>query len=121
MRRRAGNSGHALLGTMAFVVLMMLLWMASFAQLSGYTRVEKASYLRDAQATGPVEAMAWGLELLQTGLPPSNPYSCRMTASTGRSFVIAYTETAALKYTVTVRPALESDSELPAAPDRFSP
>ena len=117
------SSGHALVGTMAFLVLMMLLSVAAFARLTGYTRVERACQVRCDRATGQTRALAWGLKLLETDHPPTSPYACRVTPDSDatRVFVITFEETAPLQYTVSVRPADAGDALVPAAPSTFKP
>ena len=114
--------GHALIGTMVFIVLAMLLWAAVYAQMASALRVEKACKLRLDQAKGPVRAMAWGLSLLETGKPPCNPYSCKVSFDDqpGKEFVITFTRIEENKYKVEVRPATESDSLLPPPPSNFN-
>ena len=119
MRRLSKQSGHALMGTMAMLVLVMLLWLAAFGQLSSYVRVQKACQLREERSTGPARALSWGLTLLETGLPPSDPYSCRVSPSEGQTFVVTFTQTFPDGYTVTVHPAGPDDDCLPVAPAQF--
>ena len=119
MRRRTRQSGYALVSTMVCLVLMMLLWTAAFSHLGGYLRLEKAVQTREARDDGATRALAWGLSLLETNLPPSNPYSCRVDPGFGQEFVITYTSAETLRYAVSVRPATNSDSMLPLAPNKF--
>lgn len=123
MTRPHSLSGHILLSTMAFLVLAMILWLAAFGQIAGYGRIEKASRIRQDRATQSMRALAWGLALLESGLPPTNPYSCLVTPDSGtaRQFVITFQRTSwtERKYTVSVRPATPSDALLPPAPTQF--
>ena len=123
MTRPHSPSGHILLSTMAFLVLAMILWLAAFGQIAGYGRLEKVSRIRQDRATQSMRALAWGLALLESGLPPTNPYSCLVTpdSGTGRQFVITFQRTSLTprKYTVSVRPATPSDALLPLAPTYF--
>ena len=113
------HTGHALVGTMCFLVLMMLLWLAAFSHLGSYMRVEKATQTRQARDGGCTREMAWGLTLLETGLPPTNPYSCRVVPGNGQTYVIKFTSYVALRYSVSVRPATSGDNSLPNAPGKF--
>ena len=119
-RRGTGCRGHALLGTMAFLVLAMLMWLAAFAHVGGYIRVEKACQLRNARSDGPTRAMAWGLTLLEGGVPPSNPYSCRMAVNSGLTYVVTFNESPQWTFAVTARLAGPADGQLPAAPAQFA-
>ena len=123
MTRPHSPSGHILLSTMAFLVLAMILWLAAFGQMASYGRLEKASRIRQDRATQSMRVLAWGLALLESGLPPTRPYSCLVTpdSGTGRQFVITFQRTSwtPRKYTVSVRPATSLDTLLPPAPTHF--
>ena len=121
MTRPRRQSGHALVGTMASLVLMMLLSMAAFEHLSGYLRVENACQVRRDRATGQTQALAWGLALLETGVPPEDPYSCLVTPNSDptRVFVVTFRIIEPLKYSVSARPAKANDDWQPIAPTTF--
>ena len=121
MTRPRRQSGHALVGTMGFLVLMMLLSIAAFEHLSGYVTVEKACQVRHDRATGQTRALAWGLALLETGVPPSDPYSCRVAPDSDptRVFVVTFSVTAPLEYSVLARPATAQDDSWPVVPETF--
>ena len=65
--------------------------------------------------------MAWALTLLETGQPPSDPYSCRMEPQDGCFFVVTFTTTQAtpLTYRIDILPAAGEDNGLPYAPPNF--
>ena len=119
MRDPRSSSGHALVGTMGFLILAMFLWAAAFAHATSCVRTLKACQLR-AEADRPTRTLAWGLALLETGLPPADPYSCRVQPDGNSEFVLTFQETLPLQYAVTVRPATTSDASLPQAPASFS-
>jgi hypothetical protein len=114
-------SGHALLGTMASLVLMMLLWIAAFGHLSGYLRAEKEVQARQDRITNPTRAMAWAFKLLETGTPPSTPYSCRMgpDSDPAHEFVATFQRLWPHRWSVSIRPSGPADSTLPLAPESF--
>ena len=120
LRRR--RPGHALIGTMTFLVLVMFLWLAAFGQLGSYARAEKFCLLRHDRAIGPTRALAYGLALLETGVPAQTPYACRYIPDpiSGRQFVITFQETAPAVYHVAVAPAGPGDDSLPVAPKQFT-
>jgi hypothetical protein len=122
MTPRRRRRGHALIGTMTFLVLVMFLWLAAFGQLSSCARAEKVCLLRHDRAIGPTRALAYGLALLETGVPEPNPYACRYTpdAVSGRQFVITFQESAIGVYHVAVAPAGPEDDSLPLAPKQFT-
>lgn len=119
MSTRRARSGHILLGTMTFLVLAMLAWLAAFSALSSNVRTAKLFLLRQDREYGAVRALAWGLALLETGDPPANPYSCRGTVDTGTTFVMTFTLPSPTEATVSVRPATAGDAALPWAPAEF--
>jgi len=88
-RRRRGN---ALVGTMIFLVLSMLLWTAVYQQAASQLRVEKALTARAEHADRLKRATAWALTLLETDKPPvgaSRRYSCRMILD-GQTYLVTY-------------------------------
>jgi hypothetical protein len=113
-------SGHALLGTMASLVLMMFLWTAAFGHLSGYLRAEKEVQARQDRITNPTRAMAWAFKLLETGKPTS-PYSCRMRPDSdpAHEFVATFQRLWPHRWSVSIRPAGPGDVTLPLAPSSF--
>jgi hypothetical protein len=111
--------GHVLLGTITFLILAMLAWMVAFSSLSSSVRSARLFLLRQDRDHGAVRALAWGLALLETGNPPTSPYSCRATVDTGRVFVITFTLVPENQATIAVRPATTADSALPSAPTEF--
>ena len=119
MNATGRHGGHALFMTLATLVIMMLLWMVAFGQISSWLRTEKAHLYSQDRALGPTRAMAWGLKLLETGEPPVTPYACRANVGDAGEFVITFALTAPLQYQVAVRPATQQDEDLPAAPTEF--
>jgi hypothetical protein len=114
--------GYSLGGTMIFLVLVALLWEGVFFQMAGYLRAEKVLSEYRTGRQGCSHALAWALALLETGVPPENPYVCRMapTDDPADIYVATFQRAANLRYTVTVRPATEGDELLPSAPSSFS-
>jgi hypothetical protein len=119
MSSRSHRSGHVLLGTMTFLILAMLAWLAAFSALSSNVRTARMFLLRQDHDHGAVRALAWGLALLETGDPPGSPYSCRATVDTNRTYVMTFTLTPPNQASVSVRPATAGDSTLPYAPEEF--
>ena len=81
VRSSARHAGHALIGTMIFLVLSMLLFAAMHQQVASHLRVEKTLRVRTERADRLKRAAAWGLSLLETGQPlvgPDSAYRCRM-------------------------------------------
>ncbi len=99
------------------------MWLGVVKQIGTYLRIEKSFQQQQNYYDGCVRALSWGVTLLETGLPPANPYSCtvQVGSDSSQSFVITFEQTADLNYTVTARPADTGDFALPAAPENFSP
>ncbi len=112
--------GHALACTMIFLVLAMLLWTSTFRQTAGWLRTETAQIVRNERELRSARAMAWALTLLETGLPPSAPYSCRAEIAAGEFYVLTFESEQAQRRLVSVRPAQSADLLLPLAPATFA-
>jgi len=118
------QTGHSLAGTMVFLILAMLLWMAVHRQTAGHLRAEKACRIRLENSTGPRRAAATALSLLETGEPPvglGEWYRCRVLLADG-AYVVTYTrtDTDPLTYSVHVRAKTSpSDDSWPVAPETF--
>ena len=119
MSTRSHRRGHVLLGTMAFLALAMLAWVAAFSALSSNLRTAKVLMIRQDREHGAIRALAWGLALLETGTPSENPYSCRVDVDSGRIYVITFNLSSPTEATVSVRPATAGDASLPLAPEEF--
>lgn len=115
------NKGHTLAGVIIFLLLVTLFFKGALSQIGSYLRVEKACYIQHSGRKGCTSALAWGLTLLETGLPPELPYSCRMVSpyNANEVFVTTFTQTAGINYSVNVRPAGLDDESLPPAPESF--
>jgi hypothetical protein len=121
MKNRCRHTGHALAGTMMFLLIAMIMWLSVTRQLGTYLRMEKSSQSLQLYNDTTIRALSWGLTLLETGLPPSNPYSCKMRVGRNslQTFVVSFIRTSNLHYTVTARPADGGDDSLPEAPENF--
>ena len=117
---RARRSGHALVGTMGFVTLAMFFWLVAFTQTDGQLRLGKSSQVRQDYSVGEARALAWAAALLETGAPPTNPYSCRMSPDLTRTLVATFKKTGEREYEISIRNAQPEDSSLPTAPSKFN-
>jgi type II secretory pathway pseudopilin PulG len=122
MKKTNRNSGYTLTGVIIFLVIVTILWASVMSRIGGYLRTEKAFSTRHAQQNGFTHALAWGVTLLETGLPPAADYSCLMTSpvDSNNVFVTVFSHTADNHYTINVRPANELDMWLPVAPGTFN-
>ena len=123
MRKFSGHSGHALFGTMMFLLIVMILWLGVMRQVATCTRIEKNFQSQQSYYDSCIRSLSWGLALLETGIPPSDPYSCKMQVGEddSQTFVVTFTKISELNYAVEARPAGLSDELLPSAPETFTP
>ena len=123
MKKISRNSGHALFGTLVFLLLVMIIWLGVARQVATCIRIEKNFQAQKSYYDTCIRALSWGLSLLETGIPPSDPYSCKVLVGENNSqtFVVTFTKITDLNYTVTARPAELSDELLPSAPETFTP
>jgi len=130
---RAKSSGHALAGTMIFLALVLMLQLSVQQQTASAIRVEQAARQHAAQSAGGVRALATGLTLLETGLPPDDDWSCRINlppagqpndpfcAAVPTDWILTFRKDHGHEWNVSVRPASDDDNTLPAAPATFLP
>lgn len=122
MKKSHRRFGYTLTGVIIFLVIATILWASVMSRIGGYLRTEKSFRIRHMQQNGFTHALAWGLTLLETGLPPEDDYSCLMASpvDSNNVFVTTFTQTADSYYTINVRPATELDMWLPHAPATFN-
>ena len=78
---------------LVFIALMLCLYGVAYRQVAAALRIESTRVLQAQRDEGSVHALATGLALLETGLPPSSPYVGALTidTSTGqRSFTLTF-------------------------------
>jgi hypothetical protein len=74
--------GYAMTLVLIFIVLFLALLGVVYRELAGTLRIESLHSLEVQRDTGSVHALARGLALLESGLPPTNPYACGVTIET---------------------------------------
>ena len=87
------RKGYAMVFVLVFIALILSLHSVAHRHISAALRLEGARTLRRQRDAGPTHALAKGLELLETGLPPRKQYVCATTIDTSqgpRSFTITY-------------------------------
>jgi hypothetical protein len=82
MRRTAQKSGYALMIVTVSVVLLLLLFGLAYGYTTAALRIETVRTLQQQRDEGTIHAIARGLTLLETGLPPSSPHVCEVTILT---------------------------------------
>lgn len=93
MRTGKPRRGYAMVLALVFIALMLSIYSVAYRDVAAALRMETARTLRRQRDEGSMVALARGLALLETGLPPADPYVCAVTidTSTGsRSFTVTF-------------------------------
>jgi hypothetical protein len=120
-RQRNDRNGYAMLIVLIFLMLMLTFFGISQRYLGEAVRIEEARMRTRDRDEGSVHAMAAALDLLETGLPPSDPYTCATdmeTAAGTRSFTVTYSSLSGRRWAIQVVPTLPTDSP-PPMPSTF--
>jgi hypothetical protein len=99
-----------------FLVLFLMFLGMAYAQLTSALRIETAHAQQVVRDQGSIPAVARGLALLETGLPPSNPYVCAVTITglTGaRSFTVTFTLEGGNNWSVRAAPTVPNENPQP--------
>jgi len=123
MRRRSMlHGGYAVMLVLVFNVLFLAMLSVAYRGVASALRAESARTLQVRRDEGATAALARGLALLETGLPPSNPYLCCVTLDTSagpRSFTVTFTLVDESTWTVRAAPTLPGENP-PLMPDMLS-
>ena len=93
MRKKHSRSGFAMMLVLVFIVLFLGLLGVALRQTAAALRIESVRIMQTERDEGSIHAVALGLTLLETGLPPADPYVCGVdiTTSSGvRSFTVTF-------------------------------
>jgi hypothetical protein len=113
---------------LVFIGLVLSFFSLSYRHLVAALRVETAGTLIAERDEGSTAALGAGIALLETGVPPSDVYSCGITVETTqgpRSYVVSYVhvsdgEEGKQTWSVESRPMGDFE-EPPAMPGAFEP
>jgi hypothetical protein len=100
---------------LVFLAVALMLIAVSQRQLASMLRVERARTQVELCDQGPLLALAQALQLLETGLPPTDPYVGETTVDTPlgeRSYTVTFTSAGPDQWNVDAVPT----SGLPPAP-----
>jgi len=105
---------------LVFIALMLSMYSVAYRHVAAALRIETARTLRTQRDEGSIHALARGVALLETGLPPSDPYVGGVTLDTPtgeRSFAVTYTSEEGDTWSVHAAPTgpLEDPEPLPAS------
>lgn len=110
------RTGYAMLLVLVLNALLLGIYGVAFRHLSAAIRVESArahSYRRDE---GSLKAVTQAMILLETGLPPSDPYECEtiINTSTGpRGITVVFDSEGPGLWEVTAAPTVPPSSPPP--------
>jgi hypothetical protein len=121
MIRKPSRAGYALTLVLVFLVLFLSLAGLAYQQTGAVVRAEAVHAQQIQRDEGSIHALARGLALLETGFPPSNPYSCivRITTSTGTfNYTVSFSSSGNNTWTVSSAPTTPADLS-PPMPSTF--
>jgi hypothetical protein len=116
MKAGTPKRGYAMVMALVFIALMLCVYSVAYRQVAAALRLETARTLQRQRDEGSVEALARGLALLETGLPPQDPYVCAVAIGTSRgerSFTLTFASEGEHSWSVHVLPTQPPDSPEP--------
>jgi hypothetical protein len=121
MKREIKRPGYAMLLVLVFLILMTSLLALAYGQLASVLNNERVRAQQVQRDTGSTQAVASALALLETGFPPSSPYTCDVTINTSAgasSFTVIFTSQGANVWSVNSAPSVPGDGN-PPMPSTF--
>ena len=118
-RRSAPRDGYALMLVFMFIVLLLAFLMVAYRGVASAVRIESARSAEVSRDEGSTQALAKAMALLETGLPPGNPYVCGATIQTSagpRPFTVTFTLESGTTWQVSVAATAADDSPQPMPP-----
>jgi hypothetical protein len=82
MKARPPRNGYAMVLVMVFIALLLTFYSVAYRHVAAAVRAEKVRTKQAERDQGCIQAVGRGVTLLETGLPPSNPYICATTIGT---------------------------------------
>jgi hypothetical protein len=105
-----------MLMALVFIALLLSIYSVAYRQVAAALRIETARTLQRQRDEDSLQALARGLALLETGLPPEDPYVCAVTigTSTGEhSFTVTFASEAEGHWSVHAAPTHPPNSPEP--------
>ncbi len=122
MRNRSSRDGYARVLVLIFIALMLCMYSVAYRHVAAALRIETARTLLKQRDEGSVHALAGGVTLLETGMPPSDPYVCAVIIGTSpneRSFTVTFVSEGGNAWSVSAAPTQWPD-EPQAMPATFA-
>jgi len=116
MRNRLPRRGYAMVLVMIFIALMLCMYSVAYRHVAAALRIETARTLLTQRDEGSVHALAKAVALLETGLPPSDPYVCAVIIGTSpneRSFTVTFASEGGNTWSVSAAPTQWPDEPQP--------
>lgn len=113
MTSSSNRPGFALMLVLVFIVLFLGLLGIALRQTAAALRIETIRTLQIQRDEGSVHAVARGIALLESGLPPSNPYVCTVEILTSRGvrpFTVTFASEVEGNWTVNSVPAVDGEA-----------
>lgn len=115
--------GYAMLLVVAFILVFLALLGVAFRQLGSAVRIETVRVLQVQRDQGSMHALARGLTLLETGMPPTTPYAGSVMIATSKgpqSYTVTFTSEGGTQWAVSSMPT-PADEVPPPLPVTFAP
>ncbi|MBN1394420.1 MAG: hypothetical protein JW959_05315 [Pirellulales bacterium] len=120
---RPPRRGYALMLTMFFCLLFLVLLGVAWRGTASALRGQSIRDLQTRRDEGTIHALARAMALLETGSPPSDPYVCGVTLTTSqgeKSFTVTFTGEGENLWAVQAAPTASGEDPTPM-PDTFAP
>jgi hypothetical protein len=114
MKSKHRRSGFALMLVLVFIVLFLVMLGVACRRTAMALRIETARSLQVQRDEGSLHALARGVALLETGVPPSDPYACAVVINTSqgsRMFTVTFMSEGGDNWSVNAVPT--GDSAIP--------
>jgi len=79
MKTNSARRGISVMLVLVFLALLLTLWGLSYRQVASALRIQTLRSQFTFRDQGNLQALAQGLTLLQSGIPPTDPYVCATT------------------------------------------
>jgi hypothetical protein len=116
MKRAIKRPGYAMLLVLVFLIMMTSLLALAYGELASVLHIEMVRTQQIQRDSGSTQAVASALALLETGFPPTSPYTCDVTINTSTgasSFTVIFTSQGGNIWSVNSAPSVSGDGNPP--------
>ena len=121
-QQQSSRRGYALPIALLFVVLFTTMLGVAWRGMASAIRLQSVRTIQIQRDQGSIQALALAMHLLETGLPPSDPYACAAIVSTSdglREYAVTFIGEGGPYWLVRSAP-LQADESLSPMPDTFA-